>query len=164
VEYIIHFGADFQQEAKKMFEKHVKVDTKEFELPQTVFSRDIETRVIQTIILYCVGKIEGVGLMEGNLIDALFGREVERIKGIHVEQDSKNHLVKVNIEINVAYGICIPEKAEEVQNKIVQEIISLTGLHVASVHVVVKGIIPPKESEKNCTPSLLTHAFSQMGG
>lgn len=130
-----------------MGEKNAKVDTKEFELPRTIFSRDIETRVIQIIILYCIGKIEGVGLMEGNLIDTLFGREVERVKGIHVEQDSKNHQVKVNIDINVCYGICIPEKAEEVQNKVVQEITRLTGLHVASVHVVVKGIIPPKEEK-----------------
>lgn len=140
-----------------MNEKTVKVDTKEFELPKTTFSRDIETRVIQIIILYCVGKIEGVGLMEGNLIDTLFGREVERVKGIHVEQDSKNHLVKVNIEINVAYGVCIPEKAEVVQNMIVREITSLTGLHVASVHVVIKGIIPPKE-EKALIPSLLANS------
>jgi uncharacterized alkaline shock family protein YloU len=141
-----------------MSEKTVKVDKKEFELPRTVFSRDIETRVIQIIILYCLGKIEGVGCMEGNLIDSLFGRDGERAKGIHVEQDSKNHLVKVNVEINVAYGICIPEKAEEVQNKIVEEITSLTGLHVAAVHVVVKGVIPPKEEREGKGFLALTHA------
>lgn len=141
-----------------MAEKSVKVDTKEFELPKTVFSRDIETRVIQIIVLYCVGKIEGVGFLEGNLIDTLFGREVERVKGIHVEQDSKNHQVKVNLEINVAYGVCIPEKAEEVQNRITEEVTQLTGLHVSSVHVVVKGVIPPKEAKegKVSAPALLT--------
>lgn len=139
-----------------MNEKMAKVDKKEFELPRTVFSRDIETRVIQTIILYCVGKIEGVGLMEGNLIDSLFGREVERVKGIHVEQDSKHYQVKVNVDLTVAYGICIPEKAEEVQNKIVHEITSLTGLHVASIHLVIKGIIPPKEYKEGGLPSPLS--------
>lgn len=131
-----------------MSEKIAKVDKKEFELPRTVVSRDIETRVIQIIILYCVGKIDGVCFLEGNLIDAFFGREVERVKGIHVEQDSKNHSIKVNVEINVAYGVVIPEKAEEVQNKIVEEVTRLTGLHVASVHVVIKGVIPPKEEKK----------------
>jgi len=118
-----------------------KVDTKEFEFPETVFSRDIETRVIQIIILQCLGKIEGVGLIGGALIDTLLGREIERIKGISVEQDSKNHLVKVRVEINVLYGIMIPDKAEEIQTKIVQEIVRLTGLHVATVHVVIKGLI-----------------------
>ncbi len=138
-----------------MSEKTAKVDRKEFELPKTVFSRDIETRVIQIIILYCVGKLESVGLLEGNLIDSLFGREVERVKGIHVEQDSKNHSVKVSVEINVAYGVCIPEKAEEVQNVIVSEITSLTGLHVSAVHIVVKGIMPPKEEKTGLFPPAL---------
>jgi uncharacterized alkaline shock family protein YloU len=130
-----------------MQEKTAKLDTKEFELPQTVFSRDIETRVIQVIILYCLGKVQGVGLLGGTLIDTIFGREVERVKGIHVEQDSKNHSIKVNVEINIEYGIVIPEKAEEVQNKIVSEITNLTGLHVSAVHVVIKGLMPPKDSK-----------------
>lgn len=136
-----------------------KFDSKEFELPETVFSRDIETRVIQVIILQSLGKIEGVGLIGGNLIDTLFGRDVERVKGIHVEQDSKNHLVKVKVELNIDYGISIPEKAEEIQNKIVLEITRLTGLHVASVHVVIKGLIPhqqKEEGEKVYPASLLT--------
>lgn len=125
-----------------------KVDTKEFKLPETVFSRDIETRVIQVIILQCLSKIEGVGCLEGNLIDALFGREVERVKGIFVEQESKLHSLKIRVEINVQYGISIPEKTEEVQAKIVDEIVSLTGLHVSTVHVVVKGLIPKENKEK----------------
>lgn len=142
-------------------EKTGKVDTKEFELPQTVFSRDIETRVLQVLILYSLGKIAGVGLIGGTLIDTLFGREVERVKGIHVEQDSKNHSVKVNVEINVDYGISIPEKAEEVQNQIVQEITSLTGMHVASVHVVIKGVLPPKEVGQEKSPTLLIQQFPE---
>lgn len=125
------------------------VDTKEFELPKTVFSRDIETRVIQVIILQCLSKIEDVGLIGGNLIDTLLGRsDTDRVKGIVVEQDSKNHQVKVKVEINVSYGVSIPEKSEEVQSKVVEEITKLTGLHVATVHVVVKGLIPEvKEKE-----------------
>lgn len=127
-----------------------RVDTKEFEMPETVFSRDIETRVIQVIILHCLGKVEGVGLIGGTLIDTLFGRDVERVKGIFVEQDSKNHMVKVKVEVNVDYGISIPQKAEEVQIRVVEEITRLTGLHVAAVHVIVKGLTPPKtKQEKN---------------
>jgi uncharacterized alkaline shock family protein YloU len=125
-----------------------KVDRKEFEIPPTVFSRDIESRVIQMIILHCVGKIKGVGVIGGTLIDTLFGREVERVKGISVDQDTKNHSVKVKMEINIDYGICIPEKTEEIQTRIVEEITQLTGLHVASIHVVVKGLLASKEKAK----------------
>ena len=125
------------------------VDTKEFELPETVFSRDIETRVIQVIILQCLSKIKDVGLIGGTLIDTLLGRsDTDRVKGIFVEQDSKNHQVKVKVEINVNYGILIPEKAEEVQTKVVEEITRLTGLHVATVHVVIKGLISESKEKK----------------
>lgn len=146
-----------------MKENFKKVDTKEFEMPETLFSRDIESRVIQVIILHTIEKIEGVSLMGGNLIDTLFGRDVEKVKGIFVEQDSRNHMVKVKVEVLIDYGIKIPEKTEEVQNKIVEEITQLTGLHVASVHIVVKGLVLPKdplaEERKSLafTESLLTH-------
>ncbi|MEZ5315569.1 MAG: Asp23/Gls24 family envelope stress response protein [Chlamydiales bacterium] len=140
------------------------VDTKEFELPKTVFSRDIETRVIQVIILQCLSKIQGVGLIEGNLIDTLLGRtDTDRLKGIFVEQDSKNHQVKVKVEILVKYGISIPKKAEEVQTKVVEEITHLTGLHVATVHVVIKGLVPEnKEKKEESYPaSLLNHEIEE---
>src|SRR5690625_3643869 len=108
------------------------VDTQEFELPETVFSRDIETRVIQVIILQCLSKIQDIGLIGGTLMDTLLGRsDTDRVKGIFVEQDSRNHQVKVKVEILVNYGVSIPAKAEEVQSKIVEEITRLTGLHVA---------------------------------
>jgi len=127
-----------------------KLDRKELNLPDTVFIRDIETRVFQAIVLQCLAKIKGVGLLEGNLFDSLLGREVEHVKGIHVEQDQKQHSVVVRVEINIAYGMSIPEKAEEVQSKIVEEISRWSGLHVASVHVIFKDLIahPSGESEK----------------
>ncbi|MFN0064609.1 MAG: Asp23/Gls24 family envelope stress response protein [Chlamydiales bacterium] len=139
-----------------MKESPTKLDTKEFEVPKTVFSHDIETRVIQVIILQCLNKVEGVSLMGGTLIDTLFGRDGERVKGIFVEQDSKNHLVKVKIEVNVQYGISIPEKMEEVQARAVEEITKLTGLHVSSVHVIVKGLISPQEKKEEYSLSLLS--------
>ncbi|WP_213357459.1 Asp23/Gls24 family envelope stress response protein [Chlamydiifrater phoenicopteri] len=123
----------------------LKLDVKEIEFPETVFSRDIETRVIQVIILHCLAKIEGVSLLGGNLIDTLFGRDIERMKGIYVEQDTKNHLVKVKVEVNVEYGVSIPEKTDEIQGKVVSEISEFTGLHVASVHVIIKGLSQPKD-------------------
>lgn len=133
-----------------------KVDTKEFEMPETVFSRDIESRVIQVIILNCLGKIEGVNLVGGNLIDTLFGREVERAKGIFVEQDTRNHLVKVKAEVFIDYGVSIPQKSEEVQARIVEEITRLTGLHVALVHLIIKGLNPPRDKDgKNLSEVLL---------
>ena len=78
---------------RTMYDQLKNMDTREIELPETVFIRDIDTRVFQAIALQCLAKIEGIGLLEGNLFDSLLGREVERVKGIHVVQDQKQHLL-----------------------------------------------------------------------
>lgn len=130
------------------------LDTKELELPETLFIRDIETRLFQSIVLQCLSQIEGIALMEGNLIDHLLGRDPsERVNGIQVEQDPKTHSVKVKVEVNIAYGLLIPEKAEEIQMKISQEISRITSLHVGSVHVIFKNLIT-----KSAQPAENVHA------
>ena len=126
-----------------------KIDEKEIDLPDTVFVWDIENRVFQSIALQCLAQIEGIALLEGNLFDAILGRDCgDRVKGIHVEQDQKGHAVSVRVEVNVAYGTNIPEKAEEIQIKIAQEVSRLTGLHVGSVHVVFKNLIIAIEQDR----------------
>ena len=118
------------------------LDTKEMDIPETIYIRDIETRVFQSITIKCLSAIDGVALLEGTLMDNLLGREgLERIKGIYVEQDPKNRSVSIKVELNVYYGISLPEKSEEIQEKIVQEVTRLTGLHVTSVHVVFKNLL-----------------------
>lgn len=138
---------------KKIRNDIKKVDTKEFELPETIFSRDIENKVFQGIILQCLANIDGISLVEGNFIDNIFGRSgPEGVKGITSEQDSKNQTVNVKIEINICYGNSIPEKAEEIQTKVAEEITRLTGLHVSSVHVVFKNVISYEQMKKMTGP------------
>jgi len=128
-----------------MYDKLKDMDTKELDLPDTVYVRDVETKVFQGITLQCLAKIEGICLPENTLFDSLLGRDVERIKGIHVEQDQKKHSVNVRVEVNVLYGLSLPEKAEEIQSKIVEEISTLTGLHVGTVHVIFKNLVLPEK-------------------
>lgn len=126
-----------------------KVDTKEFELPETVFIRDIDNKVFQSIILQCLSEIPGISLVEGNFIDHLLGRIAEGgPKGIHAEQDEKKQSVNVQVEVNIHYGVSIPEKADEIQTHIAEEITRLTGLHVSSVHVVFKNVISLEQANK----------------
>ncbi len=130
-----------------MHDQLKRIDKKEVDLPDTIFIRDIETKVFQSIIIQCLAKIEGVALLEGSFIDNLLGRDVnDGVKGIHVEQDPKQHSIQVKIEITVAYGVPIPQKAEEIQEKIAEEISQLTELHVGSVHVIFKNLIPHKHT------------------
>ncbi len=134
-------------------EHHLKFDTKEFDLPETVFSRDIENRVFQGIIVKALSEISGIALIEGNFLDTLMGR-LDRVKGIYTEQDAKLHAIKVRIELNIRYGIIIPQKAEEVQAKVVEAITKLTGVRVSEIHIVFKELIAREDdpSHKSAIP------------
>ena len=80
-----------------------KMDTKEFELPDTLFVRDIENKVFQGIVLQCLSEIEGISLLEGNFIDNILGRKgSESVKGITSEQDNKNHSVSILSLIHIS--------------------------------------------------------------
>lgn len=139
-----------------------QIDTKEVELPETTYVRDIETKVFQSIVVQCLLRIEGIALVEGNLIDSLFGREpAERISGISVEQDQKSHSISVKLEVNVAYGVCIPEKADEIHTKVTQELSRLTGLHVSLVHVVFKNMITKTALEEAVSNDPKASSYSE---
>jgi uncharacterized alkaline shock family protein YloU len=139
-----------------MYEQSKKFDEKEVELPETVYIRDVESKVFQSICLQVLAKIDGIGLLEGNIFDSLLGREVERVKGIYVDQDLKRQSVSIRVELNIEYGISIPEKAEEIQTKISEDVSRWTGLHVSAVHIVFKNLIlsRPTDPEPEETPEL----------
>lgn len=127
-----------------------KLDTKEFELPETHYIRDIENKVFQGIVVEVLSHIEGIYLLEGGLFDTLLGRDLnESVKGIYAEQKPSSHTINIKVEVNILYGLSIPQKAEEIQSKISEEITKLTGLHVDSVHVVFKNIISPLKQKLN---------------
>lgn len=132
-----------------MTETKIKIKTSEVELAETLFVRDIENRVFEGIVLQCLMNIEGITLVEGNFIDSLFSRSAaENIKGIHAEQDSKHQTVSIKVEVNICYGFPIPEKAEEIQNLIAEQITQYTGLHVSCVHVVFKNVVSVEQSAR----------------
>ncbi|MFA6118549.1 MAG: Asp23/Gls24 family envelope stress response protein [Parachlamydiales bacterium] len=137
-----------------MNEKFKEMDVKELNLPETIFARDIESKVFQGIAAQCISKIEGVQLVSKGLIDSLLGRDsIENFSGIFVEQDLKQHAVSIKVEVNVKFGVSIPQKAEEIQSTIIKAISQFSGLHVNSIHVIFKSLImEPKEKEAK--PSL----------
>lgn len=131
------------------FVDNKKVDTKEFELPETTFVSDIDTQVFQGIVLQSLSQIPGISLAEGNFIHSIFGKSSPEVGcGIHSARDCTNQSVNIKIEVNIRYGLSIPEKAEEIQSKVVEEITRLTGLRVSGVHVVFKNIISPNQAEQ----------------
>lgn len=120
-----------------------KVDIKELELPETVYVHDIDNKVFEGIITESIAKMKDVALLEGGFIQNILGM-TEKTGGITTDQDPTNHSISARIEVNIAYGTSIPMKAEEIQTKVAHELTKMTGLHVAQVHVVFKGLISDK--------------------
>ena len=122
---------------------------KECDLPETTFTQDIDPKIFQTIILQILSKIEGIALLESGFIDGLLRRSSsDSLKGINIEQDPEKHSINIRIELNVLYGVSIPEKAEEIHRDLARELTKLTGLHINNVHVVFKGLVFPKPVAK----------------
>lgn len=144
---------------KKLKVEPLKVDTKEFELPETLFVRDIDNRVFQGIILQTLSKIQGISPIEGGFIGHILGQG-NSAKGITTEQDAKTQSISATIEVRVAYGVSIPEKADEIQTKVAHELSRMTGLHVASIHVVFKELITQDSSSKKQQPPPTPTAYS----
>ena len=119
--------------------RQVPLDPQEFDFPETTFSRDIENRVFQGIILKILSQITGIGLLEGAFLESLIGR-LDKIKGIGIEQDAKTHSVHIKIEVSIQYGVNIPQKADEIQNAVVEEITRMTGVRVSEIHIVFKEL------------------------
>lgn len=118
----------------------------EYELPETVFVRDIEDQVFKTIVMNCLRKLEGVSLDGGGFFDHLFGRDtVDGVRGVSVTQSTDKPSVSLKVEVKIEYGYSIPEKTGEIQSAIAREITEYTGLHVCEVHVVVKRVYAPRE-------------------
>ncbi len=138
--------------------KERRLESNELEFAETVYIRDIENKVFQSLVLRTISSIEGVAFIEGGLIDNLLSMgNLDGIKGIFVEQDSNKNSVSVRVELNIGYGISIPVKAQEIQSNITKEITKYSGLHVSSVHVIFKNILSDKEMEKlRINPSLLS--------
>jgi uncharacterized alkaline shock family protein YloU len=132
-----------------MNEKFKKMDLKELNFPETVFSSDIESKVFQGIVAHVISQIEGIQLVSKGLIDSLLNRDaLENFSAIFIEQDEKQHSISIKIEIDIQFGVSIPEKAEEVQSKIIKAISSYCGLHVSSIHLIFKNIISEKKEDK----------------
>lgn len=125
---------------------------KDPELPETIFSSDIEDKVYQGIVVNTLSSIQGIHLIEGSFFQALIGK-TDKVKGIHIEQEPLQHSVKIQIEVNVQFGVSLPEKAEEIQVKVAQEVTKMTSVHVAEVHVMFRDLIPEEVMKEPSTPT-----------
>ena len=117
---------------------------------ETVGNIKISTDVVATIAGIATGEIEGVAGMSGSLaggIAEIFGTKKNPAKGVKVE--IKENTAVIDLHITVDYGIRIPELAWEIQERVKNDVETMTGLDVEKVNVHVDGVSFEKEKLKN---------------
>lgn len=94
----------------------------------------IASDVVATIAGFAANEVEGVDSMSGNI---RFGVK-NRSKGVRVTMEGE--CVRVDIHLNMKYGYSIPEVVEQVQERVSQQIETMTGLRVIEVNVRIVGV------------------------
>lgn len=138
------------EEKKLMPKKNAAVDTEpeaeDKELDEYGDIR-IADEVICIVASLAAQEVPGVVSMSGGLTDGInhfLGKE-NASKGVHLKFEGK--LVNASVYINVEYGICIPEIALEVQEKVKEAIEAMTGYEVQFVDVNVEGVAKRRETD-----------------
>lgn len=115
----------------------------------------IAPEVIEIIIGIAASKVEGVYSMRGSFASALseaVGRQSHG-KGIVLSEDEEGQLT-VDIFTYLKYGVSVPKTAMEIQEKVKQQVIYMTGLDIQEVNVHVVAVIPEKLDEVDLTSLL----------
>lgn len=77
-----------------------------------------------------------------NNISALLGRQ-NRGKGVKLSNTDTDLAVDVYTFLN--YGVSVPKVANEIQEKVRQQVLFMTGIELAAVNVHIQGMVPEKE-------------------
>lgn len=104
----------------------------------------IAPEVIEVIIGIAARKVDGVYSMRGTLANnfsELFGRQ-SRGKGVRLNQDEQG--LKVDVYAYLNYGVSVPKVAEQIQEKVKQQVMFMTNLTLDQVDVHVQGVVPEK--------------------
>ena len=100
----------------------------------------IASDVVAIIAALAVTETEGVSSMAGNITNELIGKFGMKNLSKGVKVTMEDGLVHVDIMINVKYGYSIRNVSEQVQNRVSQQIETMTGLVVPEVNVRVAGV------------------------
>ena len=115
-------------------------ETDQGEIPDEVGSVKIADEVISIVAGLAATEVPGVAGMSGGLaggIAELLGKK-NFSKGVRVIVTGKT--VTIEIYVIIEYGICIPEVAIAIQEKVKEAVESMTGFEVVAVDIHVQGI------------------------
>lgn len=100
----------------------------------------IASDVVAIIAALAATEVEGVSSMAGNITNELIGKFGMKNLSKGVKVTMEEGLVRVDIMLNVKYGYSIRKVSEQVQDRVSQQIETMTGLIVPEVNVRVAGV------------------------
>ncbi|MEG0873275.1 MAG: Asp23/Gls24 family envelope stress response protein [Clostridia bacterium] len=108
---------------------------------------NISEDVIGIIAGLAASEVEGIagmtlGFADG--INQILGGNKKYSKGVKIELEGKK--VTIDLNVNIKYGVRIPDIAWAAQNAVKTSVENMTGLEVAAVNVNVQGITFEKDN------------------
>ena len=103
--------------------------------------------VIEVIIGIAASQVDGVYSMRGSIANSfseLLGRQI-RGKGVKVNKDEDQ--LKVDVYVFLNYSVSVPKVAAQIQEKVRQQVLFMTGIEILGVDVHVQGVIPEKQEQ-----------------
>lgn len=100
----------------------------------------IASDVVAVIAGLAANEIEGVHSMVGNITNEIIEKLGMKTMSKGVKVALAGNAVHVDITINMMYGYSIPEISKQVQERVSQQIESMTGLIVPEVNVRIAGV------------------------
>jgi len=110
----------------------------------------IAPEVLEVIIGIAASKVAGVYGMRGSFastISEVLGRSSHG-KGILLTNSEEGDLI-VDIYTYLNYGVSVPKVAMDMQDKVKQQVLYMTGLDLSQVNVHVVSVVPEKLVEAN---------------
>ena len=105
----------------------------------------IADEVVAIIAGLAATEVEGVDSMAGNITNELVGKLGMKNLSKGVKVVVENHHVRVNLALELDYGVSIPEISKKVQDRVKAAIENMTGLKVREVNVRVTGVAAEEE-------------------
>ena len=114
---------------------------------------NISEDVIGIIAGLAASEVEGIAGMTLVFVDGInqiLGGNKKYSKGVKIELEGKK--VTIDLDVNVKYGVRIPDIAWAAQNAVKSAVENMTGLDVVAVNINVQGItFDKKEDTKSDT-------------
>ena len=106
-------------------------------------SIEVSDEVIRSIINVCSSEVPGIaGVSEETFMNGAFKmlRSTEFPKGIRITEEESSPGKKVDVSVQIEFGVAIPAVACEFQKKVKDQVERIAGINVSEVNIHVDGV------------------------